>query len=385
MSAWLYKRGGSAKWWLGYRANGKQFLRSTGTSDRKEAEAQAAKVDSLFQAHKAGMLEEVYQALSGKLIPKIFLKAALHEWLNEVKKERGDGGTFERYEDVGNKLTKFIGATDHRPLLTEVTTEQLRSYLNHRRNKCSASTVNLERKILSVFFRRAMKNEQLKSNPAFPIRPYRGDDEAVKRRAFTLEELRLIYRKAPNDFWRYMIVGGFYSGLRLGDLIQLSWVSVDFAENMINLKAQKTGRSTHVPMAAPFRAELEARHKQSGKPRTGFVWPDQAHRYQKKGSGQFSNEFYDLVLAPCGFVTVRDSQKRTGKSLDTGRQLNRVSFHSFRHSFVSLLKATGGSQIVAKELAGHSSDLISDVYTTLPKEVLSAAIDNLPKLEEPKK
>jgi integrase len=382
MAAWLYRRKNSAHWWIGYRANGKQFLRSTKTNDRKKAEVEAAKVDSMFQAHKAGMLEEVYQALSGKVLPRITLRAAVEEWLSEVKSERGDEGTFARYEDIANGFVKFIGATEQKPLLSEISTEQIRTYLDHRRKRCSPSTTNLERKVLSVFFRRTMKNEQLKINPVFPIRPYKGtEEETVKRRAFTLAELRLLYRKAPDDFWRYMITGGFYAGLRMGDLICLTWSSIDLVDNLISKKTQKTKKTVHIPIAAPFRAILTERYRRAGKPRSGYVWPEQAHRYQEKGSGQFSNEFYDSVLAPCGFVAVRESKRGSGKGRQNERQLNPVSFHSFRHSFVSLLKATGGSQVVAKELAGHSSDLISDVYTTLPKEVLTAAIDNLPRLE----
>jgi len=36
-----------------------------------------------------------------------------------------------------------------------------------------------------------------------------------------------------------------------------------------------------------------------------------------------------------------------------------VTFHSLLHTFVSLLKVTGSSQSVAKELAGHSSDQVN--------------------------
>ncbi len=62
------------------------------------------------------------------------------------------------------------------------------------------------------------------------------------------------------------------------------------------------------------------------------------------------------------------------------RQASAVSFHCLRHTFVSLLKITGGNQAVAKELAGHSSDLVSDAYTHLPPELLANAINQLPQL-----
>jgi integrase len=377
--AWLYKRDGSKFWWLGWRVNGKIKFRSTKQTERAAAEKELRKVHILFDAHRSGTLEEVYQALSGKTLPKVTLKAALEQWLGEVS-----DGTRDRYASIAEDFSKYLGMTEHRPLLSDVTTDQIREYLTTRKKKCSVSTVNLERKILSVFFRRCIKNQQLRDNPVFPISALKSPHEKTSRRAFTLAELRLLYRKAPDDFWRYMIVGGFYSGLRMGDLITLAWPSVDFVENMMRVRAAKTGKTTHVPIASPLRKELAAIYTHAGKPRAGYVWPERAAAYLEKGSGQFSNEFYELVLQPCGLVAEREDKKGTGKGRGAEREINPISFHSFRHSFVSLLKATGGSQIVAKELAGHSSDLVSDNYTKLPPEVLSKAIDALPMLEEMK-
>src|SRR5690606_15267276 len=138
----------------------------------------------------------------------------------------------------------------------------------------------------------------------FPIAPFKSKgDSGAKRRAFTLQELRLMYRKAPNDFWRYMIVGGTYSGLRMGDLITLAWTSVDLTERMIRAKTAKTGKTVWIPIAEPFQSILKALHKTGS---AGYVWSSEAARYVKKGSGQFSNDFYDKILAPCGLVRVRE-------------------------------------------------------------------------------
>jgi integrase len=379
--AWLYKRPDSAKWWIGYMANGKQFLRSTKTTDKKTAEAELARVESLFRANDGGMLEAVYQALSGKTVPKITLKAALGEWKAEVQRSCGDAGTLHRYKDIAEEFCKFIGATDDKPLITDIGTEHCRAYLNQRRLKCTASTTNLERKVLSVFFRRAMANEQLKTNPILPVKPFKaGKGESPKRRAFSVAELQLLYSKAPNDFWKYMIVGGTYTGLRLSDLVCLAWESVDFKANVIHATTRKTNTVVHIPIAAPLRIILDETHRKRKKPSRGHIWPEQAAAYEAKGSGQFSNEFYDLVLAPCGFVPVRSTKHKQKAGRDATRNVNPVSFHSFRHSFVSLLKAAGGNQAVAKELAGHSSDLISDNYTHIPPEVLAKAIAALPEV-----
>jgi integrase len=112
------------------------------------------------------------------------------------------------------------------------------------------------------------------------------------------------------------------------------------------------------------------------------IWPEQYQRYRKFGSGPFSNEFYDEVLLPAGLVPPRPHTaiKRDGEP--TGRRkATSVSFHCLRHTFVTLLKVTGATQATAKELAGHATDAISDLYTHVPEQELNRAIKQLPAIK----
>jgi site-specific recombinase XerD len=82
---------------------------------------------------------------------------------------------------------------------------------------------------------------------------------------------------------------------------------------------------------------------------------------------------------PAGLAEARTKHaSKSGRS--ARRETSAKSFHSLRHSFVSVLKAVGGTQAVAKELAGHSSDMVSDGYTKLPIETLTAAVKQLPEI-----
>jgi integrase len=136
-----------------------------------------------------------------------------------------------------------------------------------------------------------------------------------------------------------------------------------------------------IPLAKPLRALItKLVAKLTSKNVKDYLWPEQAARYQAKGSGPFSNEFYKLVLTPCKLVTPRaKSHKATGAGHSSKRQINELSFHSLRHSFVSFLRSTGSNQSVAKELAGHASDQVNNLYTHVPEEALVAAINLLPE------
>jgi len=55
------------------------------------------------------------------------------------------------------------------------------------------------------------------------------------------------------------------------------------------------------------------------------------------------------------------------------------TFHSLRHTFVSLMANSGVSQELRKELAGHSSD-VHRIYTHHSPVALKGAIEAIPGL-----
>ena len=58
--------------------------------------------------------------------------------------------------------------------------------------------------------------------------------------------------------------------------------------------------------------------------------------------------------------------------------MSELSFHSFRHSAVTMLKASGLSDVFAREIVGHESAEISRQYTHLSTDDLRRAMKRLP-------
>jgi integrase len=61
----------------------------------------------------------------------------------------------------------------------------------------------------------------------------------------------------------------------------------------------------------------------------------------------------------------------------TIRQFARLSFHSLRHSFNSVLANAGVNQEMRMRLTGHSNAAVNDDYTRLEMSTLKTAIDQL--------
>lgn len=374
--AWIYRRGG--KYWVGYRHNGKQVRRSTGTNDRQAAERELEAVKMMFSANAHGNLtEELFRLLTGKQRARVTLRAALRDWLLEAEGS-ASAATVDKYRLVARELEAFFNATDAKPLIADIDTEVLRGYLADIRQRVSPQTTNKRLAFLVTFFNREVRNGRIQSNPATAIKQLKERGEP-NRRAFTMEEIGLMLRKAPDPFWRYMITGGYLTGLRLGDLACLTWGNVDLAENVIRHRAAKTGRLVTIPMARRFRELVDARRAEADDIAPDVhLWPKQAQAYLNGGSGMLSTQFSRLILSPSGLVSTRPKQRQGDGNTRQGSEL---SFHSLRHSFVSLLKLTGGSSVIAKELAGHSSDAVSRLYTHLPIEALAEAVNNLPEVQ----
>jgi integrase len=380
--AWLYKQTASDNWFIGQRVNGRMVRKTTGTSDRSQAEKQLARVEAMEQAVKADQLtEDFYKALTGSQIKAVGIRSAVEQWrkakaLSLAKK------TAERYEDVLKQFTDYLKADVS---LRSVTQADVTGFLNQQAKALSHGSLIVSRKILSGFWNWCITSAVPRLASENPVKgttvPKARKHDQVRRRAFTTDEVKALWTNAPDDFWRYMLIGGFYTGVRLGDLICLAKGEVDLQANVLRLEANKTyGRKTaiEIPIADPLRAILGPLVKQChGK----YLWPEQAAYYLKEGPSPFSQDFYELVMVKAGLVPKRSHVASTkGNGRRRRHNVSEVTFHCLRHTFVSLLKTSGVSQSVAKALAGHASDRISDLYTHVAPEHMQQAIKQLPEI-----
>ena len=101
---------------------------------------------------------------------------------------------------------------------------------------------------------------------------------------------------------------------------------------------------------------------------------------RQRRSGTLSRQFSEIL----GAAGLRDvvSHKAAKRALDgdSRRKVNELSFHSLRHTAVSLLKKAGVGEAIAMDLVGHDSVAISRHYTHVDFNTKSVAINKLPKL-----
>jgi integrase len=174
-----------------------------------------------------------------------------------------------------------------------------------------------------------------------------------------------------------MVLAGAYTGMRLGDVSLLRWENIDLAGRELHFKTEKTGREQTIPIAEPLhRHLLDAAG--SDDPRAPLFPRAFAERQRNVPCGGLSNKFYRL-LTRAGVVPARDN-KATGKGRNAARTSNGLGFHCLRHTATSLLKMSGASDVVAREIVGHETAAVSRTYSHIDAATLRAAIDRLPDI-----
>jgi integrase len=85
-------------------------------------------------------------------------------------------------------------------------------------------------------------------------------------------------------------------------------------------------------------------------------------------------------MTGAGVVEPRKNKKK-GAGRNARRQSGGLGFHCLRHYCTTALKASGASDVIAREIIGHESAAVSRTYSHIDAATLRAAIDKLPRLD----
>ena len=360
----------------------KRVFRSTKTSDKKQAleicrawhkaalKARNGKlsVDAAREVIAQGV-SDVFTAANVESLPRASIKSWCETWL-EAKAIEAEQSTHDRYARIVERFVECIGAKTKRDLSTLQASDIMR-FRDREAKALSRATANLSLKVLRVCFGEAVRQGLLAVNPAVRVSVLKTRDKSA-RRAFTLSEIKRILKACGDDTeWRGLVLFGLYLGQRLGDLAKLTWRSVNFETGEIAFTTRKTGRRIVLPLVQPLVDYLTALPA-SDNP-NAFIFPNAA---SAKRTGSLSNQFRE-ILADAGLVAPR-GHEATGKGRSQARETSEISFHSLRHSAVTMLKASGLSDVFAKEIVGHESAAVSRQYTHLSTDDLRSAMRRLP-------
>lgn len=169
------------------------------------------------------------------------IKELLQEWLYEFHKNDVKERTFLRYESIINiNLIPLMGDCDIEHLKSrelQHLINQLRSKTSSRTNKpLSTSSINTAIATLKLAYNYANDFEITTNNPTLRIKRIKRD-EFKKIDAFSRDEQVKIENKIEslNNDEYFGIILVLYTGLRIGELMALTWNDVNIRNGVISV------------------------------------------------------------------------------------------------------------------------------------------------------
>ncbi len=365
----------SGRWTLRVGINGRRLSRSTGTTDRNKAEK----------------ILERFLAPLGLGAMRLPLAEAWHHY--EMSPNRRDIAisTLKSKRQVWMEFARWM-EKNHMEIghLAEVTEESVAEYLAQFRCHHAATTYNNHVCALREVFRLLADKAGVTHDPWAGV-CLRADD-SVSRRELTIDEVERLYAAAAKvgAEWKLLFVTGIYTGLRLGDCCRLKWENVSIERQVIQVIPEKTKKHAHgkpvtIPIHPSLLAELmkvrgrreEGREDESGSSSSllpisssmSFVNPVVADLYLNR-NWQLDAELRKIFTAANITMSVR-MEGRSRKSVV-------ASFHSLRHTFVSLSANAGVPLPVVQSIVGHCSTAMTRHYYHESEAALRSAVAAIP-------
>ena len=361
----------SGRWTMRVGIKGKRYSRSTRTTDREKAEK---------------FLERFLSPL-GLGSRRLPLADVWLEYVKSPDRRELASSTLNSKRLVWMEFARWM---EHHHLeignLAEVTHESIAEYLACIRAEVCASTYNARICVLREIFHVLAARAGLADDPWEGVRLHA--DDCHSRRELTLDELERLLKaatKAGNE-WRRLFVVGIYTGLRLGDCCCLRWDSVNLERGVVQLIPTKTRKHAHgqpitIPIHPQLKAELSTSIPESPSVHSTcstrlpspFVNPALADFY--KNSKWRVSRGLELIFKAAHIETsVRIEGRRT--------RTPEATFHSLRHTFVSLAANAGVPLPVVASIVGHSSTAMTRHYYHENEEMLRQAVAAIPGLDD---
>jgi integrase len=344
---------------------------SRGPDGKRKHHSETLKTKKAAEAFLAEKLDEVEKG-AFVVASKESVGAFMERWLTAITPRLEEGTVYGYRSTIRNRITPHLG---HIPLqrLDELTIQEAYATLESKGYK--PSTIVEAHALLDSALTQAVAWRLITRNPADGV-----ITPAVKTPAptvWTAGEAAMVLAKADERKDRYAPIWrlGLDSGMRLGEMLALSWQDVAFERGVISVRRTlartatggwrisdhaKTSSSRRSIVVLPETLKALRRHKVAQAERrlsTGASWRDLGLVFDR-GDGSWFNP----ATVQYAFEAAR---KHAGVS--------RITPHGMRHTMATLLLAAGVHPKIVQERLGHKTvkmtlDRYSHVTMTMQQD-----------------
>ncbi|MDH4183341.1 MAG: site-specific integrase [Nitrospinota bacterium] len=351
-TVFLRRRRGSSNWQIVVRTeNGKEKVKSTKTSKRREAEAiRDMVIRKLIEAKENGGGKEIVKKETSFAVRDVVLK-----YISDHAKLRAKTATVEFYRQRSVPLLKRLGDMK----ASEVDQDILNRYVDDRKmdinpltkRNISDTTIRHELNLLAMSYKKALARWGMVAKTPFagfdfPVRI------AARERQVTDEEWHQIMRFLFTPI-RLIVDFGLLTGMREENLLGLKRSWVDFKNRLIRIPGDsyKNGR-THIVYLNESAFSILSEAWDGADLWIGTTQDAQTYVFLNSSGNRYTKSgFYS------GF---RRALTKAG--------LRNIRPHDLRHTFCTRLAASGATPFDLKNAAGHSDLRSTERYVKMDEE-----------------
>lgn len=245
-----------------------------------------------------------------------------------------------RVEVMRDVFLKHFGSRS----LSQINSWHIEKYKSERKSQnMKPSTVNRELTILRRMFNLAVQWEMTTVNPVKGVSFYKVTNERLK--IYSMKDFKRLYDAAyPN--LKPVLIAAIYTGMRLGELLNLKWQDVDFDKACIYVRDSKNFESRTLPMHPEVKQALS--------------------KYREESKGEHVFKYKD-----------KNSLGSSFRKVLSNLEIKDLCFHSLRHTFASTLAMNGVDLTTIQELLGHKSIVMTKRYAHPTQEHKKQALSSL--------
>lgn len=344
--ATLYERNG--QYYVNYTLNGWRVRKSVG-NNRKEAEIYLGELR--------------YKLSSGDIRPQrpdIPLDFFIRKYLEDCQARLTENSCL-RYQEVLNHFLNYCTNEQPTQFINQITRGLLLGYTVYRQQsepKPKNKTINIELTVIRASLNWAFDRDWIEKNPASRIKMLKTND-SKSGQIINEEKIELLMdgcNGLKEGLWfRDLLITFLNTGMRLGELINLTWDDIDFDQGIIKIQDKPFWQPKTYKRDIPVNHTVESVLVKLQMRRRGI------YVFTRGGKKIESNVPRKILIRLA---------KKVGLS-----HITRV--HDFRHTFASNLLMKGVDIPTVQALLGHKSWSTTLIYSHQTKEHTKRAVQRL--------
>lgn len=338
------KKNGNIRYWISYRIGGKQKREFVGYSAEEAAAADGKRKAQKKEGRILDILPEA--KLTFQDLADWFLSQSKIQGLAYYKTLKYNLAAFNK--NFGQHLVNNLKLLD------------LENYQSFRKEEGkSDSYIDQEIGAARRMLVKAWENDMVSGDT---LKPFKRLKKMLKKgsnkrdRVLSVEEYNSLVSNLPYHA-KNIIITAFYTGMRRGEVMSLTWDRIDFRMRLIRLEREvtKDNERRYIPISDTLLTILKEIPRDTG----------DDHVFLYRG----------LPLKDIR-ASLKKACEKSG--IPYGRNVeNGVTFHDLRHTFNTNMRKAGTHDTVTMDITGHSTREMFDRYNTIDEKEKMEAVNHM--------